>query len=93
MTDPDVRKSYEILEKIGKGAYGKVYKARAKKSGMIVAIKKIKFSKDDEGIPAPVLRGMHQVWTNASCLPRGFYTPRNEARTHCQVAGSNLVRQ
>jgi serine/threonine protein kinase len=56
MTDPDVRKSYEILEKIGKGAYGKVYKARAKKSGMIVAIKKIKFSKDDEGIPAPVLR-------------------------------------
>jgi cyclin-dependent kinase len=31
---------YEKLEKIGEGTYGKVYKAREKNSGKIVALKK-----------------------------------------------------
>ena len=32
--------AYEKLEKIGEGTYGKVYKAREKNSGALVALKK-----------------------------------------------------
>ena len=50
------KKDYEKLEKLGDGAYGTVYKAKLKKNGTIVAIKKIKISLDTEGIPSSALR-------------------------------------
>ncbi|GIQ84994.1 hypothetical protein KIPB_006596 [Kipferlia bialata] len=39
--DPHVLKKYEILHEIGRGAYGVVWKARVRKTGEIVALKKI----------------------------------------------------
>ncbi|VEV56838.1 mitogen-activated protein kinase 1, putative [Plasmodium vinckei vinckei] len=39
--DEHVLKKYDIIKKIGKGAYGIVFKARCKKSRKIVAVKKI----------------------------------------------------
>ena len=38
---------YEILKLIGKGTYGKVYKARHISTGQIVAIKSINLEKDE----------------------------------------------
>lgn len=48
---------YEILEQVGEGAYGEVYKAARKVSGERVAIKKIRARDDDGGkVPASVTR-------------------------------------
>ncbi|KAL3193017.1 hypothetical protein MRX96_058523 [Rhipicephalus microplus] len=48
--------NYVILEKIGEGAYGAVYKAKCKATNEVVAIKKIRVEDGDEGIPATTIR-------------------------------------
>eukprot|EP00475_Leptophrys_vorax_P032993 TRINITY_DN5153_c0_g1_i2.p1 TRINITY_DN5153_c0_g1~~TRINITY_DN5153_c0_g1_i2.p1 ORF type:complete len:303 (-),score=22.91 TRINITY_DN5153_c0_g1_i2:193-1101(-) len=47
---------YEKLEKIGEGTYGKVYKARCKRTGQIVALKKTRLEMEEEGVPSTTLR-------------------------------------
>ncbi|XP_033607291.1 cyclin-dependent kinase 1 isoform X2 [Cryptotermes secundus] len=44
------------IEKIGEGTYGVVYKGRNKKTGQVVAMKKIRLENEDEGIPSTALR-------------------------------------
>jgi mitogen-activated protein kinase 15 len=39
--EPHILKRYEIIKKIGRGAYGIVWKARDKRSNEIIALKKI----------------------------------------------------
>lgn len=41
----DITRSYEIIKKIGEGAYGKIYKVRNKQSGDIRAMKQIQKNK------------------------------------------------
>ncbi|KAK4876827.1 hypothetical protein RN001_009333 [Aquatica leii] len=44
------------MEKIGEGTYGVVYKGRNKKTGMVVAMKKIRLENEDEGVPSTAIR-------------------------------------
>jgi cyclin-dependent kinase 1 len=44
------------LEKLGEGTYGVVYKARHKVTGEIVAMKKIRLEKEDDGVPSTAIR-------------------------------------
>ncbi|KAH0863463.1 LOW QUALITY PROTEIN: hypothetical protein HID58_080674, partial [Brassica napus] len=45
---------FEKLEK-GGGTYGKVYRAREKATGLIVALKKTRLHEDEEGVPPTTL--------------------------------------
>ncbi|CAO1376011.1 unnamed protein product [Diamesa serratosioi] len=47
---------FQKIEKIGEGTYGVVYKGRNKKTGQIVAMKKIRLESEDEGIPSTAIR-------------------------------------
>ncbi|KAK9220620.1 hypothetical protein WN943_009272 [Citrus x changshan-huyou] len=51
-----VMDAFEKLEKVGEGTYGKVYRAREKATGKIVALKKTRLHEDDEGVPPTTLR-------------------------------------
>ncbi|VDN07540.1 unnamed protein product [Thelazia callipaeda] len=48
--------NYEKLAKIGQGTFGIVFKARCKRTGRIVALKKILMEKEKEGFPITALR-------------------------------------
>lgn len=48
--------AFEKLEKVGEGTYGKVYRAREKSTGKIVALKKTRLHEDEEGVPSTTLR-------------------------------------
>ena len=48
--------SYHKIEKIGEGTYGVVYKAKERRSGKLVALKKIRLNDENEGVPATTIR-------------------------------------
>lgn len=47
---------FEMIKKINEGTYGIVYKAKDKKTGEIVALKKVKMNMDRDGFPISSLR-------------------------------------
>jgi hypothetical protein len=47
---------YERLHELGSGSYAVVYRARNRESGEIVALKKLRFGFDDQGLPPSTLR-------------------------------------
>lgn len=48
--------NFEIIEQIGEGIYGSVFKARDKKTQQYVALKKVKIESDEEGVPSTTIR-------------------------------------
>lgn len=51
-----VMEDYMKIEKIGEGTYGVVYKGKNKKTGQIVALKKIRLENEEEGVPSTAIR-------------------------------------
>ena len=47
--------NYEFQDSVGEGTYGKVFKARVKSNGRIVAIKRFKESDEDEQVSSNLL--------------------------------------
>jgi serine/threonine protein kinase len=47
---------YEVLDKLGEGQYGTVYRARSLATASFVALKKIKLQDGDEGVPSSAIR-------------------------------------
>jgi len=47
---------YLKIEKIGEGTYGVVFKGKCKKTGEIVAMKKIRLESEEEGVPSTAIR-------------------------------------
>lgn len=47
---------YQKLDKLGEGTYGVVFKAKNTETGDIVALKKIKLEKEDDGVPSTAIR-------------------------------------
>lgn len=52
----EVAQKYSIVDKLGEGTYGIVYKATDKKTGGLVALKSIRLEDEDEGVPATAIR-------------------------------------
>ncbi|KAH1006432.1 hypothetical protein HUJ05_007168 [Dendroctonus ponderosae] len=50
------KSTYEAINKIGRGAYGTVYKARNNETGQEVALKKVWIPLNEDGIPMNTLR-------------------------------------
>eukprot|EP01126_Amoeba_proteus_P052929 TRINITY_DN6430_c1_g2_i1.p1 TRINITY_DN6430_c1_g2~~TRINITY_DN6430_c1_g2_i1.p1 ORF type:complete len:296 (-),score=58.33 TRINITY_DN6430_c1_g2_i1:188-1075(-) len=48
--------NYEKEQKIGEGTYGVVYKAKDRRDGSCVALKKIRLDHEDEGVPSTAIR-------------------------------------
>jgi serine/threonine protein kinase len=52
---------YRLLEKIGEGTFGTVFKAIDQRSNKLVALKKVKIRKADEGLPKEFLREVESL--------------------------------
>ena len=52
----DLMEDYVVLGRVGEGAHGIVMKGRHKKSGSIVALKKVLIKRLEDGIPETALR-------------------------------------
>lgn len=91
---------YEKLEKIGEGTYGKVYKAKEKASGKIVALKKTRLEVRPRGARTALPCVGSAYARSASCADGGGGRALNNAardlvaadaqrkQPHCQVSAA-----
>lgn len=80
--DSEIFGKFQIVEKLGEGTYGKVYKALHKTTQEPYALKKIRILYEEEGVPSTAIREvsllkecdhpnvikLHEVHSNASAL-------------------------
>lgn len=61
---------YEILGKLGEGTFGEVHRAKSRKSGAVVALKKILMHNEKDGFPITALREIKllKLLSHPNCL-------------------------
>ena len=68
---------YTILGRIGEGAHGIVMKARHRKSGSVVALKKVLLKRLEDGLPETALREIKALqvrkWFFVRSLPTVYH--------------------
>lgn len=67
----NVAQHYHIMDQVGRGTYGSVFKAKGLKDGKLYAIKKLQNNDtklQQEGFPITALRGMPVIVTEISLL-------------------------
>jgi len=76
---------YECLEILGQGMFGSVYRARCRSTGELVAIKRLLFEDEEDGVPSSVIREV--------CLLRDFKHPNvvRLLQVHATEAQYSLV--
>eukprot|EP00897_Mesotaenium_endlicherianum_P003892 jgi/Mesen1/3530/ME000197S02542 len=79
--------NYEKLEKVGEGTYGKVYKAKCKKTGRIVALKKTRLEMEEEGVPSTALREISLL----QMLSKSVYVVRLLCVEHVDENGKPML--
>eukprot|EP00245_Coleochaete_scutata_P009910 TRINITY_DN336_c0_g1_i1.p1 TRINITY_DN336_c0_g1~~TRINITY_DN336_c0_g1_i1.p1 ORF type:complete len:304 (-),score=62.39 TRINITY_DN336_c0_g1_i1:516-1427(-) len=79
--------NYEKLEKVGEGTYGKVYKARDKKTSQIVALKKTRLEMEEEGVPSTALREISLL----QMLSQTIYVVRLLCVEHVEENGKPML--
>ena len=47
---------FEVIDQIGEGTYGQVYKAQDKRANVIVALKKVRLENEKDGFPITAVR-------------------------------------
>ncbi|XP_062202291.1 cyclin-dependent kinase B1-1-like isoform X2 [Phragmites australis] len=81
---------YEKLEKVGEGTYDKVYRAKDKATGQLVALKKTHLKMDEEGIP-PIFLDIYHRGPNTRPLPthlvKNFLYQLCKEVAHCHAHG------
>jgi cyclin-dependent kinase len=96
---------YHRLEKIGEGTYGLVYKAKDKKTGDLVALKKIRLDSEDEGTPSTAIREisilkqlqhpnivlLHEVVHTADSLTLVFEYLDQDLKNYVDACGSRGI--
>ena len=58
---------YELLEKIGEGSYGPVFKGRVNATGQMVALQKTQPQNANEGVPTSTLREIASLKKLSHC--------------------------
>ncbi|KAK1266935.1 Cyclin-dependent kinase B2-1 [Acorus gramineus] len=81
--------AYEKLEKVGEGTYGKVYRARERATGKIIALKKQRLHGDDEGVPPTTLRevSLLKMLSSDPHVVRSFCMTRSICFGQCRLLG------
>lgn len=80
----------------GEGAYGVVYTAQEKSSGVMVAIKEIRFEQPDEGVPVSALREiafLHELRHQHIVKLYDIIVSKNTLYLILELVGSDLSRK